>query len=145
LKNSFQLKQLILELLTLYYICIWKKIYSFYIIKNVNWFIIFQSYNLLLIYLILKINLSHQDPINYHVSNTFHSNNTHLYFLIHFFLFIFINLSIVLFCNSTKSSTFFLKFWINWFKFSSYHICIFYIKLKIIIYITLNITYKYIK
>jgi len=43
----------------------------FYIIKNVNWFIVFQSYNLLLRYLILKINLSHKDPINYHVSNTF--------------------------------------------------------------------------
>ena len=56
--------------------------FYFYIIKNVNWFIIFQSYNLSLI---LKINLSHQDSINYQISNTFHSKKTHLYFLINFF------------------------------------------------------------
>ena len=46
----------------------------------------------------------------YHVSNTFHSKKTYLYFLIHFFLFIFINLSITPFCDSTKGSTFFFKF-----------------------------------
>jgi len=45
--------------------------YSFLIIKNINWFITFESYNILLRYLIQKINLGHQDPTNYHVSNTF--------------------------------------------------------------------------
>ena len=45
LRNSFRMKQITLELYSISYICIWKRIYSFYIIKNVNWFIIFQTYN----------------------------------------------------------------------------------------------------
>ena len=56
----------------------------------------------------MKINLNRQDPINYHVSNTFHLIQRRLTLFSNSFFFI--NLSIVPFFDSTKSSIFFLKF-----------------------------------